>query len=151
MSLTLSRVWSIHPCCKSADLLYRVSRGDQLGDEGVDSSSSPWRPLDFEGKVVTTSLFSLITPWSTTDGSENRFEHQIKQFLFRFPAFSGKHGYMSDFVLRNILWCNLVYFDPSEDEARESLVYSYTRSFNAFAAKLSVDEAEELSSNQLAH
>ncbi|KAK4802627.1 hypothetical protein SAY86_000830 [Trapa natans] len=33
----------------------------------------------------------------------------------------------------------------SEDEARESLVYSYTGSFNAFAAKLSVHEAEELS------
>ncbi|PKI54068.1 hypothetical protein CRG98_025562 [Punica granatum] len=32
-----------------------------------------------------------------------------------------------------------------EDEARESLVYSYTKSFNAFAAKLSEDEAEELS------
>ncbi|XP_030535286.2 subtilisin-like protease SBT4.14 [Rhodamnia argentea] len=34
----------------------------------------------------------------------------------------------------------------SEAEARESLVYSYTKSFNAFAAKLSQDEAQELSS-----
>ncbi|KAI6702631.1 hypothetical protein NL676_011767 [Syzygium grande] len=33
----------------------------------------------------------------------------------------------------------------SDDAAKESLVYSYTKSFNAFAAKLSEDEAEELS------
>ncbi|KAF8030595.1 hypothetical protein BT93_E2892 [Corymbia citriodora subsp. variegata] len=33
----------------------------------------------------------------------------------------------------------------SDDEARESLAYSYTKSFNAFAAKLSEDEAAELS------
>lgn len=30
-------------------------------------------------------------------------------------------------------------------EAEESMVYSYTKSFNAFAAKLSSDEAERLS------
>ncbi|KAL3743668.1 hypothetical protein ACJRO7_018869 [Eucalyptus globulus] len=34
----------------------------------------------------------------------------------------------------------------SDNEAKESLVYSYTKSFNAFAAKLSQYEAEELSS-----
>ncbi|KAI5647317.1 hypothetical protein M9H77_33322 [Catharanthus roseus] len=34
----------------------------------------------------------------------------------------------------------------SEDDARESLVYSYTRSFNAFAANLSRDEVGMLSS-----
>ncbi|XP_073144431.1 subtilisin-like protease SBT4.14 [Henckelia pumila] len=33
----------------------------------------------------------------------------------------------------------------SEQDASESLVYSYTRSFNAFAAKLSEDEAKKLS------
>ncbi|KAG8363357.1 hypothetical protein BUALT_Bualt19G0014000 [Buddleja alternifolia] len=33
----------------------------------------------------------------------------------------------------------------SEDDASESLVYSYTKSFNAFAAKLSQDEAKKLS------
>ncbi|KAF5466901.1 hypothetical protein F2P56_016783 [Juglans regia] len=31
------------------------------------------------------------------------------------------------------------------DDAKESLVYSYTKSFNAFAAKLTADEAEKLS------
>ncbi|GAA0145464.1 hypothetical protein Leryth_026319 [Lithospermum erythrorhizon] len=34
----------------------------------------------------------------------------------------------------------------SELDAKESLVYSYTKSFNAFAAKLSADEARKLSS-----
>lgn len=34
----------------------------------------------------------------------------------------------------------------SEEDVSESLVYSYTKSFNAFAAKLSEDEATQLSS-----
>jgi hypothetical protein len=33
----------------------------------------------------------------------------------------------------------------SHVEAKESIVYSYTKSFNAFAAKLSEDEANKLS------
>jgi hypothetical protein len=33
----------------------------------------------------------------------------------------------------------------SYHEAKESIVYSYTKSFNAFAAKLSEDEANKLS------
>lgn len=40
----------------------------------------------------------------------------------------------------------LVVFLCSENDASESLVYSYTKIFNAFAAKLSQDEARKLSS-----
>lgn len=39
-----------------------------------------------------------------------------------------------------------IFFGNSETDARDSLVYSYTRSFNAFAAKLSTDEVSMLSS-----
>ncbi|KAK1560894.1 hypothetical protein Q3G72_031993 [Acer saccharum] len=38
----------------------------------------------------------------------------------------------------------LTYVKGSDYEAKESLVYSYTKSFNAFAAKLSEDEAQKL-------
>lgn len=38
--------------------------------------------------------------------------------------------------------CVIVY--QSDDDAKESLVHSYTKSFNAFAAKLSEDEAKKL-------
>lgn len=52
-----------------------------------------------------------------------------------------------------ILFCEIYFFcfDLSEDEAKDSLVYSYTKIFNAFAAKLSADEAEELSGNKLVY
>jgi hypothetical protein len=39
----------------------------------------------------------------------------------------------------------MLVFLLSYDEAKESIVYSYTKSFNAFAAKLSEDEANKLS------
>lgn len=39
-----------------------------------------------------------------------------------------------------------LFFRGSEHDASESLVYSYTKSFNGFAAKLSEDEARKLSS-----
>ncbi|KAK2650467.1 hypothetical protein Ddye_017956 [Dipteronia dyeriana] len=38
----------------------------------------------------------------------------------------------------------LTYVKGSDYEAKDSLVYSYTKSFNAFAAKLSEDEAQKL-------
>lgn len=41
---------------------------------------------------------------------------------------------------------SFLFFLHSEYDASESLVYSYTNSFNAFAAKLSEDEATKLSS-----
>lgn len=41
-------------------------------------------------------------------------------------------------VVVDMLWFSYV-------EAKESMVYSYTKSFNAFAAKLSSDEANKLS------
>ena len=37
----------------------------------------------------------------------------------------------------------------SEHDAKESIVYSYTKSFNAFAAKLSKDEAEMLMGTEI--
>jgi hypothetical protein len=40
---------------------------------------------------------------------------------------------------------SMLVFLLSYDEAKESIVYSYTKSFNAFAAKLSEDEANKLS------
>ncbi|OMO65486.1 hypothetical protein COLO4_31156 [Corchorus olitorius] len=39
--------------------------------------------------------------------------------------------------------------EMSKQEAKESIVYSYTKSFNAFAAKLSKNEAETLMGNQV--
>ena len=37
----------------------------------------------------------------------------------------------------------------SEHDAKESIVYSYTKSFNAFAANLSKDEAEMLMGTEI--
>ncbi|CAA0830716.1 Subtilisin-like protease SBT4.14 [Striga hermonthica] len=52
---------------------------------------------------------------------------------------------MDAFIL--VIRLNLiVVFGFSEDAAAEALAYSYTKSFNAFAAKLSEDEATKLSS-----
>ncbi|CAK9324063.1 unnamed protein product [Citrullus colocynthis] len=39
----------------------------------------------------------------------------------------------------------------SHAEARESMVYSYTKSFNAFAAKLTEEEAKQLSTREDVH
>jgi len=48
--------------------------------------------------------------------------------------------YFFDLSLLDFDLCSLSYL-----EAKESMVYSYTRNFNAFAAKLSDDEAKKLS------
>ncbi|KAM7508718.1 hypothetical protein LguiA_019171 [Lonicera macranthoides] len=60
-------------------------------------------------------------------------------------AFMRDHSLEEEFVLRQMHIDVLSVVKGSEIDARESLVYSYTKSFNAFAAKLSQDEANKLS------
>ncbi|WJX82456.1 hypothetical protein P8452_65210 [Trifolium repens] len=59
-------------------------------------------------------------------------------------VFLGDHTLSKDIKLETHLNV-LTSVKGSYDEAKESIVYSYTKSFNAFAAKLSEDEANKLS------
>lgn len=67
----------------------------------------------------------------------------LNLIIYPFPFFDlVNENVYKDVSLFNLWYC----FWNSSLEATESHVYSYTRVFNAFAAKLSEDEADELSS-----
>lgn len=94
---------------------------------------------------VTEFLHCLLGRWSFEPSlcSSKTLEPsqlcQGKVSLAFLPIHTLIHTYIYMYVYQFVHWVL-----NSEHDAKESMIYSYTKSFNAFAAKLSKDEAEML-------